>query len=409
MLFQRTTNEIGGRPLPTGLEVAAALGSPVAREALVDTAEGKVAQQVERTRPLFEAGGLYPRYLQALGTLVGPPEPDAPALFASRPWQVKSCQTFLSAWAQMRHAYVLHAKQSAYYLGLTEQEPGFVEPVPAFYKALREVVIEAEQLLEAGGALRTDRVRDALATDLRVVANKLDVIDPSTLDDRYPWNVLDEADERRGWRAFEVVYGCGAYDGVPDTWDEPALQRLITALRRTAAKLEDTEAPLTDALRGVLEASTLDLKGTWEALQHLLIDLELLAHKQLRGVAFDASDRALIVGYGERLASVMFYGGNLWLTPRDDAPRVVDVASDPRTGRVLLVGTGRPRALYVLYPSGDREILCRGAAMPYHELAGDARLTDAAWRERLATAQPEPPAWLRPILSEQAVRPPTGH
>ena len=406
VLFHRTTNEVGNRALPTGLEVAAALGSPVARGALAEAANGQVAQQIERTRPLFQASGLYPEYLRALGRLVGPAEADAPALFSTRPWQVKSCQTLLCAWAQMRRAYVLHAKQSAYYLGLTEQEPGFVEPVPSFFKALREVVIQAEVLLEAGGAFSTARVRDGLAVDLRVVANRLDVLDPSAIGDRDPWNLLSEADERRGMRAFEIVYGCGAFDDVPDAWDGPALQRLITALRTTAATLEDRETPLSEPMQAVLANSTLDLAGTWEALQHLLIDLELLAHKQLRGVAFDERDREFILGYGERLAAVMFYGGNLGLTPRDDAPRIVDVASDPQTGRFLLVGTGRPRALYVLYPWGEEEVLCRGAVLPYHELVDDVRLVDAAWRERLDAAQPEPPAWLRPILAAGVVRPP---
>jgi len=154
---------------------------------------------------------------------------------------------------------------------------------------------------------------------------------------------------------------------------------------------------------------TLNLEGTWEALEHVLIELELLAHKQLRGVAFDAGDRTFIEHYGQTLAGLMFYGGNLWLTPRDDAPRVVDVASDPQTGRVLLAGIGRPRLLYVLYPHLDTEILCRGAVLPYHEVIGEARLTDTAWRERLDASQPAPPAWLAPILSEQPVLKPEDH
>lgn len=408
VLFHRTTNEIGNRPLPTGLEVAASLGSPVAREGLAGVADGKVLAEIERTRPLFEAAGFYPSYLRALGRLVGPPEPDAPALFSTRPWQVKSCQTLLAAWAQMRHAYVLHAKQSAFYLGLTRQEPGFVEPVPAFFEALRGVVIEAERLLEAGGAFDTARVRAGMAVDLRYVANLLDVLDPSAIGDSFLWNALGEQDGARAYKAYGIVYGCGAFTELPETWDAAALQRLITALRTTAAKLEDPGTPVTERVQDVVDAYSLDLKGAWEALERVLIELELLAHKQLRGVAFDESDRGFIVDYGQTLAGLMFYGGNLWLTPRDDAPRIADVASDPQRGQVLLAGTGRPRALYVLYPWNGREILCRGAVLPYHELSGGTRLTDDAWLERLDEAIPEAPAWLRPILSDQPVKPPAG-
>ncbi len=60
------------------------------------------------------------------------------------------------------------------------------------------------------------------------------------------------------------------------------------------------------------------------------------------------------------------------------------------------------------FPWNGREILCRGAVLPYHELSGGTRLTDDAWLERLDEAIPEAPAWLRPILSDQPVKPPAG-
>ena len=76
--------------------------------------------------------------------------------------------------------------------------------------------------------------------------------------------------------------------------------------------------------------------------------LETLAHKQLRGVEFRKDERTFLRGYGANLAAVMFYDGDSSGFPKDDAPRVVDVHS--QQGKVLEVGIGRPRALWVVYP-----------------------------------------------------------
>ena len=60
----------------------------------------------------------------------------------------------------------------------------------------------------------------------------------------------------------------------------------------------------------------------------------------------------------------MFYDGNSYVSPNDDAPRVVDVFSNPNTGKVLEAGVARPRALYVLYPlKGSESLSWRGASL----------------------------------------------
>src|SRR5262249_48881483 len=94
----------------------------------------------------------------------------------------------------------------------------------------------------------------------------------------------------------------------------------------------------------------------WEKLAGACRRLEVLAHKQLRRVRFSAEDNEFFTGYGATLAGIMLYGGNSYLTPRDDAPRVVDVYSNPGEGKHLLVGITRPRALWLLYPVGGVDV-----------------------------------------------------
>jgi hypothetical protein len=117
----------------------------------------------------------------------------------------------------------------------------------------------------------------------------------------------------------------------------------------------------------------------------------------------------LLRGYGTELAAIMLYGDNSYLTPQDDAPRVVDVHSNPARKQYLEVGIGRPRAFYVLYPWKGGETLCGGSVLPYYEFSHGTRLTDAVWRSLLDTAQrPEVPAWLRPVVSATPPARPAG-
>ncbi|MCL4205674.1 MAG: DUF3160 domain-containing protein [Pirellulaceae bacterium] len=123
--------------------------------------------------------------------------------------------------------------------------------------------------------------------------------------------------------------------------------------------------------------------------------LRTLAEKQLKNERFDQDDRDFIVSYGRYLAPLMFHSPSPSATPRDDVPRIVDVFSNPLDGRCMEVGVGRPRIIYVLYPTERGEVLCRGAILPYFEFLSPKRLNDVEWKQMLdspdAPAQPE---WL---------------
>ena len=84
--------------------------------------------------------------------------------------------------------------------------------------------------------------------------------------------------------------------------------------------------------------------------------------------------------------------------PEHDAPKIIDVVHSSGLKKRLEVGVGRPRALYVLYPGPDGDILCRGAVMSYYEFVHSEPLTDEQWKALLDSDEcPQRPAWLDSI------------
>src|ERR1043166_3097683 len=128
VLFQKTVSP--ERPFPTGLEVLAILESP---SALPASDREALCPVIEKSRDLFEGSSLYQQYLTCLRTLFAEPDKAAPAFMKSEAWRLKSRQTALAGWAQMRHTWALQAKQSVTYLSSGEDHPpGFVEPNSEF-------------------------------------------------------------------------------------------------------------------------------------------------------------------------------------------------------------------------------------------------------------------------------------
>ena len=172
-LFGRTTDPHKfQRDVPNGLELCAILGSPFARLWLAAQGEVEVLEEIDRSKPLFLGDSLYCEYLRCLEALLAKPEPDAPPLMSSEAWQIKSCQTALGGWAQLRHTWTLQAKQNAHWLCATRLPPGVIEPVPEFFARMARLTERARPLLRESGAFEIDPV--GLAEDLRkgVIAEK---------------------------------------------------------------------------------------------------------------------------------------------------------------------------------------------------------------------------------------------
>ncbi len=441
VLFQRTTDiRAFERPFPAGPEVCAALGSSFAAGQLEYSDKPRLLATIAACKPLFAGDSLYHLYLECVAALLDAPEPDAPAFMSSVAWQRKSCNAVLAGWAQLRHTWALQAKQTASYTCGFELPPGFVEPEPEFFARLANLAAQTTSVLKEHGPFPADY--KWMAEDMRFTIKTLKEYDPDNpaskwhevparpalksakamrFDAKDKWAATgpDEKEQeppRGGWdflrfcsmlgsdrmneeekaRISNAIEIAGLTDLQFDDF-RTLLEGLDALARRIEAGKEAEDPELLRALRSRLPSDLLTLWGRLEALSRRL---EALAHKQLRGRPFNRADNELLEGYGDALAGIMLYSGNSYVTPRDDAPRIVDVHSNPVLGRYLEVGIGRARALYVLYPFNGQDVLCRGAVMPYHEFTSPTRLTDAEWKTTLDGADsPALPDWLQPIAT----------
>ncbi len=147
------------------------------------------------------------------------------------------------------------------------------------------------------------------------------------------------------------------------------------------------------------ERYKLNIQMLWYKLEDVCQKLETIAYKQLQKTEFNENEIKFIKKYGESIAEIMLYGGNSYLNPRDDAPRIVDIFSNHEQGGYLHVGISRPRKIYVLYPWKGKLIFCVGAVLPYYEFVNGTRLTDSEWKEKLdSNKRPPILKWQKSII-----------
>ena len=395
VLFQRTTDirNFPARTLPSGLEVCIALGSSFARENLEDPSIAHVLATIDANLDLFIGSSLYFNYLNVIAALLDTPEPNAPPFMATDPWQAKSCGTALAGWAQLRHTWVLQAKQPVTYSsgrgrGRAEPPPAFVEPDPEFFRRLADLAARTNDLLTETDAFAPNYL-EAIETlckvaDLTEQADDFDdlLATVSSLPE-------DEILSLRWQFMYSVVMNL-----------EGDMPTRAEQLRRMATDL--AEGIIDPAIQWLVLSSDIDFESLWPQLEETSRHLESIARKQLAGVPLDANDTDLCKNYGGRLKTLMLNNGETL----DKAPRIADVHTSPDSG-VLHVGISRPRALYVLYPWRDEVVLCRGAVLPYYEFTDPDRLTDDEWKAHLdSPARPDLPTWLTPIVTPQGLSAP---
>jgi hypothetical protein len=301
---------------------------------------------------------------------------------------------------------VLQTRESIATTSAHTPPPGFVEPVPEFYQRFAAVVEATSNELEKAGALDADAVESALVYlqmadgigragwDRAKDAKTEEVqIDEMLLRTKFADLAVIEspiASEKDLLRFFRG-------DPLPREWAEMRAMLEVAAEKLLADRPDSTL--LLPRRHRYLSTPTREL---WNELAGVVHRLEAMSHKQLRGLDWNADEEQFIRGFGPRLAHLMFYEAHAWMMPRDDAPRVAPVATNPNIDRTLHVGIGRPRELLVLYPWKGVPVLCRGAVLPYHEHASAERLDDAAWRALLdSDSAPQPPTWLRAMYGER--------
>ena len=93
----------------------------------------------------------------------------------------------------------------------------------------------------------------------------------------------------------------------------------------------------------------------------------------------------MIKNYGTSLAYIMFYEGNSYLSPRDDAPKIVTIAhlGHPEGEQVLQIATARPKTLLIRYPrKKEKPILCIGSVYSFHERISTHPIDDGTWNKQ---------------------------
>ena len=156
-VFQRVCFPRSNQPLPTGLDVAAALwGSQRALVHLQPRLSADPGYARALTAARDELGGygegdpaasVYTAWLCAIRPLLGEFDERCPAFMRTPAWQDKELNTALAAWAMARHDFILTAKQ-AMIPGAESMMPPLVEPVPETYGRLAAM---CERLVKVEG------------------------------------------------------------------------------------------------------------------------------------------------------------------------------------------------------------------------------------------------------------------
>ncbi|WP_182869960.1 DUF3160 domain-containing protein [Rhodopirellula sp. JC639] len=383
-----------------GLLLCAALGSTLAAEHLAEANASDSIDQADRFDRLLSDESVYGDYLRCLATLLKPTD-AAPGFMSTRHWRLKSCQTVLGGWTQMRHTFALQAKQNALILSETSYVgAGFVEPNPDFFRRLGRLASRIEALLDELGAF--DINYHHLHFRLNEFARCFKLIDALEQEgigiDEFKGQLTREDREF----VFDVFYNVGASNPLlwlgADRLDDSTSRRALAAIVQVSDCIERGELPSDPAARGaILMSESSSNRVRWLRLAEICERLRDIADRQLDDQTLTAKDQQFITNYGEKLAGLLNYEAYSAASPLDDAMRCVSVLTDAERKHVH-IAVGRPQAIYVLYPHQGQELLCRGAVFPYYEFADKKVVDDTSWKGRIDRATPARPGWLEPLF-----------
>ncbi|MBW1821398.1 MAG: DUF3160 domain-containing protein [Deltaproteobacteria bacterium] len=402
MVFFRQTAGFQKKPLvwPGGLGICAVLGSDFAVEQLVsdDFKDRKdLLKAINGFKPVIESESLYNRYLSCLAALVDDAEHDAPEFMSSRAWKVKSCNTVLSGWVQFRHAREFQTGENVLYTveSSGDFQAGFVEPDPEFFERLGNFVEDIMNLFERSGAFIPPK---------RIITNDLKIFAEIIKNNKYPQPDYALTDLSAGEISAinRSIVSLGTLGNISFKKEDFAglreeINAKILSFANDISNGRYDDEP--DYHAFILETN-IDTKKLWISLRHMCKRLEVLAHKQLRGVKFSKKDNYFLTDFGEKLAAVMLCDGYGYHGSNGETPHIVPVYFRPEKDTRLYSGTGRPWSMYVLYPYKGKEILCIGGVIPYYEFVSPIGLTDEQWKMRFdGDERPESPVWFKPIIT----------
>jgi hypothetical protein len=127
------------------------------------------APNLVATRQILDADAanwtntLYGQWLLVLRELSSPTTSNKyPQAMRTKAWALKTLNTQLASWTQLKHDTVLYAKQPEYIAGACLYPKGYVEPRVEFWERFEEMAVKTAELIEEtpypeGRALRDNR------------------------------------------------------------------------------------------------------------------------------------------------------------------------------------------------------------------------------------------------------------
>ena len=139
----------------------------------------------------------------------------------------------------------------------------------------------------------------------------------------------------------------------------------------------------------------------------LLVQLEIIAEKEVNGKKVSEEEYELIWNIGELLSSIISFPKEVMekISSQTDeqAAVVADVHTDINTKQVLQEATGLPSNIFVMIKNRNGKKILRGPVFSYYEFKHpmNDRLTDEDWKTMLETGDiPNRPEWIGSFFSE---------
>jgi len=182
-------------------------------------------------------------------------------------------------------------------------------------------------------------------------------------------------------RGFIIIASCPDYgsdrgyvEPIPSFFSD--LGVMAIKCRRELVRLASFTALRDDEYTGLLRS--------YDVLSSMSFRLSAMCQKQLRGAPWDSDERAWF-GDFHSMYDLLFGMdpgmGDAFIVPVDDDPSVVQMPPGAGSGRYAC--SGRPRKIYVLYPSQGQRILCQGAVGSFYVVDSNQGLNGAQFKRLL--------------------------
>lgn len=206
-----------GAAWPGSAGMAFVLGDNSAANDITETAV-KVPGMLASQRALYDRvseegwqANLYSSWLGFLRKLNGAEANARSApVFRSRAWRVKTRNTQLASWAQLRHNTILYSKQSYTGTVLCSYPKAYVEPYPEFFAAVAAYAGSGEALFRTANPGVADYFRKLEATGLKLrdaAARAAGGMPPTQEQSEWLRSALAVKSEPRGCTSVKVLDG----------------------------------------------------------------------------------------------------------------------------------------------------------------------------------------------------------